>query len=667
MSKPTESRKPLVTIALISGLGYMSKGYRSGLWRLMANDLKKERANFAIVAGEVVDARSIKRFLKDWLMGVRVHFRADKTREFVKHHAEYLAEHFPRIRGLKFHFITSPAYDGELGREIVSAMNEIRSDMRLHPNDAHKIFPIDQLVVNKVKLNLGVYVPQAGSVFYSKTFDTHNRRVLTEVMDAIGLEELNVVGCAASAVLNPGDSTEFKKPYLSTPKLSKIGKSKTAGNQVGIVFLKFYSTNMKEVTAVVNSYKDLVNREWALVEPPSGATSAQIALLEHMKSGAKTAGQLADDTGQGRTAVADSMKALEKKSKSTKSWPGVALNKKSKEYYYDLKWFQEELDYPPLRWDKEESVLGFGCLHAGSVHTDMKYFVEEVPKIMLRNNVRYLCGIGDLIQGLKHELMMLGEVVTDRNLLFNYTNQEKLAAYLVCRVLMSDFEERIRPFLRRAGKKAMKVSRVEGEVLEALATFPFIYGNHCEWVAPMGYNPLDTFHMKLKELLGEEIQRTLAQGKLHLPDMAKVLKARVIFLGDGENRPFMMPSGLKMTMVHPRLSRTLVTSARPQQILQKKNAGELVLAANFHEGEGVPVHEPKRGQRFCLMAGTLMHETHFENGKLKDVTFGVGHVKVCSYRGRIQRTENAFYGEPTKNLQEANGEVLDAFRKRLEL
>lgn len=652
--------KPAVCIGLLSGLNHGSEGCREGLWRLSADILKEEGVNFAVIAGGLVDSKSLLEILKTELLGIKLADRESKTNEFIEAQVEHLRKNVPKISGVKIYVITSPAYDGWIGERIARGLVEERKDIVLYRSGG------DRLEIKQLKRILGVYAPKKGVWMRGDYFDTPVLRVLKDEIkrSTRGIGDTNVVGCHASAIYNPGDSSEVKRPYASLPVVYKITDTRTSENQIGIRILKAYSDNLKEATMVTYNFKDLVSEEWALVQNPPDSSKIQQLMVDTIKArGPLTVGQLSDFTGEDREAIKKAMDALVER-RVSKSWPGIYENETSKQYYFAMKWFQEKLEYPPIVCDKTDSIMAFGCLHAACKHTDMKFFRDELPKLILANGVRTLCGAGDFIEGLKHDLMVKGEVYGSRKYPFNYTRQEQLAAYLVSRVIGTVFRARFDPFLKSFGSKKVEQSELEAAILEALLEFIYIPGNHCEWTAPLGFDPLSVFGIVVRQLVTEDVVMALAEAKLFVPNVASLVNSKITQLD--QNQPYNLASGLTISNLHPYMSRTKTTSIRPQEMLGKAET-HIVIGANFHVAEAVEQWEFGKGQRVCLQVGTIKRRSGFEDTKLKTVDFGVGLLKVCSLNKKIKRTETAFYGTPTKNMEEANEAILNDFDKRLGL
>lgn len=660
MTKQDEP-KVLVPIGLISGLNYGSSGCREGFWRLAADIFKEEGVKFIGIVGGLVDFKEMLAQLNGKLKSLKLAERGEAQAKFIEEHVSYFKDRIPKISGVKFYLVTSPAYDGWIGEEIARGLAEKRHDIMLYRPGG------DRLEIKQLDQVLGIYAPKKGVWMRGDYFDTPVLRVLKDEIKrgTRGIGDINVVGCLGSAVFNPGDSSDIKRPYLSLPLCYKITETRTAENQIGIRIMKCYSPNLKEAAIVTYSFKDLASEEWALVQAPPDSSKIQLDLVESLKvHGPLTVGQFDDftDHKHGRENIQKTLDLLVKR-RVSKSWPGVFKDEASSRYYFALEWFQKKLEFPKLTCDVSDAILGFGCLHAACKHTDMKFFRDDVPKMILEHDVQVFVGAGDFIEGLKHDLMVKGEVYGSRKYAFNYTRQEQLAAYLVSQVIAKVFMARIEPLLKTVNGK-VEQSVLEAEIRKSLLTFLYIPGNHCEWTSALGFNALSVFGIQLEKFIVEDIVTALAEAKLVFYDAAKVVHSKVVELA--QNQPYALSSGLRVSLLHPYMSRTKTTSIRPQEMLAKSEC-QIVIGANFHVAEAVEQWEFEMGQRVCLQVGTIKRRSGFEDTKLKTVDFGVGLLKVCSADKRIKRTETMFKGTPTPNMEEANEAILNDFEKRLGL
>lgn len=654
------SKKYAVSIGLLSGLNYGSEGCREGLWRLSSTILGKEKVDFVMLVGGLVDSKSLLEKLKGRMFGVKAAEHEEVTNEFIKDAVKHLKESIPKIPNVKTYVVTSPAYDGWIGERIAQGLVDVRKDIFLYRSGS------DRLEIRQLKRILGVYAPKKGVWMRGDYFDTPVLRVLKDEIkrSTRGIGDINVVGCHASAVFHPGDSSDVQRPYASLPALYKIAETRTAENQVGLRILKASSDNMKEAVIVTYNLKDLVSNEWSLVQTPPDSPEIQQTLVDILKDrGPLTVGQFSDFTGYGRLEIRNALKELSKR-RVSKSWPGIHEDKVSKRYYFLPGWFQEKLEYPELKGDKEDSIMAFGCLHAGCKHTDMKFFRDVLPELMLEHDVRTLCGAGDFVEGLKHDLMVKGELLGGTIYPLNYTHQEQLAAYLVSSVLAKVFRTRINPVLAAMNPENLDSQKLRAAVEDALPEFLYIPGNHCEWTAPLGFNSLSVFGITLRNLVVEDVFSTLSRAKLYLPNVDKIVASKVVALSQCE--AYKLASGLTISHLHPYMSRTKTPSIRAQEALQKSPTN-VVIVANFHTAEAVEQWEFEMGQRVCLVAGTIKRRSGFEDTKMKTVDFGIVYSKIRSNGKKISRTETAFFGTPTENLEESNQAILKDFNKRLGL
>ncbi len=667
-------------IGLWSGFNYPSDGMRVGLWKADAKAFMQEGIHFSIFAGGLVDGRELELRVKAQQSLVRMVKKLRKKNEatltleeqkflednkyvaemtdaevregFYEEAVAYLVKHFPNL-GVKTYLITSPAYDGVMGKQIAHRLAEARSD--ISHSSMKKLLRIKQFGGKKL---LGVYTPQKMPPFRSKYYDTPILRVLEDHWKAPSrpMGDLNIVGPFGSSVFNPGAARDVRRPYASVPLSCKPGDVRTSENQFGIRIFDIHSSSLKESLLTTHSFKDLVSKEGELVQPPFRATDIQKAVVAAIgENGQMTIGQLEEATGQNRDLVAKEVEALCKK-KPTKHWPGLSFDDAQKDYGFDKKWFQRRLRYPLPKEGKltHESFLAFGCLHAMCKWSDMLWFRDEVPKYCIEHNVQYLIGAGDFIEGLKHDLILNGEVMPRPRGPSNYTYQEKVAAYLVAMPMLTVFDHRFKGFLQNAKGRKVAQEELVREVRKALIDFIFRPGNHCGWVKPQGFDSLATFTPELRTMLlnGISDRLSVAGLVLHNEALRQLIKDKTVNITKDREDFYLLPSGLTVGVLHPEMGNTLTPSIRPQQALGF-SPNHLVFSANFHSKEFVEEWGYDLGQRACLQVGTLKTRSSFEDGKLKIVDFGVGLLKVSSLLNkqnepRIYRTQAAFLGIPKK-------------------
>ncbi|MBI2024809.1 MAG: hypothetical protein HYT03_01840 [Candidatus Harrisonbacteria bacterium] len=653
-----------VRIGLVSRLDYGGPGYREGLWELATNYFIKRKTHYNVLIGGLVDFKSLYSKLEIDRRGKKGDARKEVEETFIQDIVDKLKKAIPVIPEIKLHIITSPAYDGWIGEAVARRLVETRRDIRLYRAGG------DRLEIKQLGEILGAYAPKRGVWMRGDYYDTPALRVLKDELKrgTRGLGNINVVGGLGVSVFNPGDATEIKRPYFTLPALSKVDETRIVENQIGICILESTTLNAKEASWTIINFKDLVSGEWALVQAPPYSTEIQKICVEELKKrGPLTLGQLRDEININRNELKRELDNLCRKEVSF-SWPKLGEDEASKRYYFDLGWFQKKLRYPALETKlQEDSFCAFGCLHAGCRHTDMRFFRDVVPQIILANKLNYFVGVGDFVEGLKHDLLLRNEVLGSAKYVFNYTKQEKLAAYLVGTAMLKVFEPRLAEVLEEAKGKPNSDQLVK-LIEKALLTFVYIPGNHCEWTLPAGFDSLEIFQSDLKLYLVKGISKVLAKRKISYNngDLLGIASRKIIRLGRGEKH--ILPSGLSIALLHPSMARTKTPSIRPQEMLAKVDS-HVVFGANFHTAEAVNEWRFETGQRVCLQVGTIKQRSGFEDDKLKTVDFGVGLLKVRFANQRIIESEASFRALPTIDLETGNAEVLkdfDAYLKEMQ-
>ena len=296
--------------------------------------------------------------------------------------------------------------------------------------------------------------------------------------------------------------------------------------------------------------------------------------------------------------------------------------------------------------------MAFGCLHAGSVHSDYEYFVDEMPKFIERECATILVGAGDFVEGLKHGLIERGEVIAG----MNYTVQEKMAARMVAKVLLKVFEARFR------GEGIKTSKRLKVAIKKALLDFIYIPGNHDEWEEDLGIEPLASFHLELVSRVTKGITKIVKErGRVRSlnGDIAETVSSKITNV---LYETYRLPSGVDIEVYHPHMGRATTTSLRAENQLGFARKAQVVIIANFHTAVEVELWEEGRGQRVALQVGTNKHMTKFESNMAKKVDFGYGCVQFDSYKGRIVRNTTSFCGserEPTRMRNEDYYEELE--------
>jgi hypothetical protein len=659
-------------IGFISRIDYGSKGFRKALIEDAFECFSKiEGTHFNILTGGLVSAKALalemKIYVKTELDRLKDENRdlpkdeklsrddlaREKSRlewEFLDTCAAELAKIIPVLKGpdpedpkkekvLDLFIVTSPAFDGELGEIVAQKLSDIRLDIRVM-NQGGDRFPVKYL--NKEKL-IWVLTPAKAVWMRGDYYSTAVERVIKDKIKQTSQSspDLYVVGGFGSGIHKP--KGELKYQYVSVPVCHRLEETRVSENQVGVGVLE-YPGDGSNYRYRVYSFKDLVANELSFIVPPEKASHIQKKIVEAIKKrGWATRGILRSDLQVSLDVLENELKRLMSKKtfgRMGENWPGIFEQESSKKIYFNLEYVQHRLKYSqPHGPYQEDRIVSFACMHAGSRETDYNFFVNEVPKIILRQNASVLIDSGDTIEGLKHFLDRKGEILPGMN---NYTIQEKFAAVLVGSVIFKVFRERFLKELKQLNQKQIHRDKLTALVNKALLQFYYIYGNHDLWETEDGFGCLVKFHDDLVMYLTACISKLLASNRLPIISVFPIVDSKV------QCRQFVdLPSGLKLSIQHPHMSRAKTTSIRPQEMLEfGKRAGcQVTIGANFHVSETVSEWDMDLGQCVCQQIGTIKHGSSFERNKMKMVDQGVGYLRILSQGGRILMTESCFTGE----------------------
>lgn len=652
-----------VKIGLFSRIDAGSPGYRRGLVKKGFEIFHEEGTHFNILLGGLVSKRAIARFLKNKIQAIKDEAKriaqesgekpkkinkAQIEEEYLSSLAKELAEalpKFPKINDGKklprLYIMTSPSYDGAYGERIAKKLTELRPDIRYwEKTDEH--FPLKGM--EKYFLGLVPDKESWASEYDSTPVDRlvkdHQRRTTKSLPDIYG------IGCFASSFYKPRG--EAKRPYLSVPALHKLEEVRTSENQIGVVVLEISSDSERKRTY---NLKDFLGKERESIPIPPHCSSAQKAILGALKEkGAITIGLLSDSTGLPRDTLAPVLKRM---LDSERFQPKIHYDKASGRYDFDLEWIQQNIVYDnnfsKKDW-QEDALLGFGCLHAGSVHTDYKFFVDRLPEVILKNGIKVFAGDGDLIEGLKHHLIERGEVFGG----FDYTAQEKLAAHLISEVMTRVFEAR---FLHSC-KDHPSEQELEALVSDSLLTFIYREGNHDDWMQDIGVAPLTIFRYELVNCLNKAVADILKSKGCFLPELNKIIENKV-----RKTEVYVLASGISLEMFHLHMARAKTTTLRLQETFSKSGC-HIVFLANFHVATSMERWDPELGQRVGMQFGTIVRETQFEENKGKKVDTGVGCLIIFSKNKKIMMSEE-FFVIPPDGESLNNSEILKSLEKRI--
>lgn len=667
-------------IGLISRIDFGSKGFRQSVVSAGFEIFRKEGTHFNILGAGLISEKDIRRSMKDSVANLikeerdrikekneRIKAQNKKNKkqlplmptltgehlvtrksaaeeEFLSQVADELVKVIP-VMGVDLFITTSPAFDGEIGERVAQLLSERRKDIRVW-NVGGDRFPVKY--VNKL---LWILTPMKAVWMRGDYYSTAVERVIkdkTKQTSQSSPDDYVVMGFGSSINKPKG---ELKYQYMSIPVCHRLEETRVNENQIGVSALEYPADGSQRLFRTY-SLKDLVSKELSFIVPPEGASVLQKKMIELIKAkGWATRGIFVGELGVSGKEVDEALESLIKKKtfrRNGENWPGIVYREKSQKYYFDLNYVQRFLKYPnPSGSFSEDRIVSLACMHAGSRETDYQFLVNEVPKIILRQNADILVDAGDTKEGLKHDLDKKGEIVPG---MANNTIQEKFAAHLIGTIILKVFKERFSLALKDSEKDKFTPEKVSELVDNALLTFIYILGNHDLWEAGDGHEPLVVFRAVLEKFLTEHIHEHLDSQKLPYQSLSKLIESK-IFCQEFYN----LPSGLKLSIQHPHMSRAKTTSIRPQEMMDygKRMGCQITIGANFHVGESVDEWDMDLGQCHCQEIGTMKHGSNFERHKMKMVDQGVGFLRALSRKdeyfispNRIFMTESVFYGAP---------------------
>ena len=629
-----------VRIGAFSRIDWGSDGFRLYLLNETARifNEKEGGVHFVVLAGGLISKTLNKDYkkacIKDGIGGDI----------FISQQAAALARHIPRFRCLDpekqwatIQLVTSPAYDGELGFKVASVLARKRMDIKhLNKNDksGEAICP-----TRREGRSIAVLTPRKRAWLAGEHPSTPIQRVLRDFMNTKIESSLAfaLIGGFASDVRKPGGG-ESSIAYTSVPSLHKLDDSRVGTeNQVGVTILEYIKDSPLPLQRVYH-LNDLVAKEMAVIEAPNASSKRQEKIVDFLKNngGAATVGSVANELGCLRRQVDSDFEKLVAIGAS-RHWPGLESDKAGKRYVFPGEWFK---NLPVISTHKtstkEDRVVVFGCLHAGSKHTDYRFFVDDLANALVTSRANTLIGAGDFVEGLRHNNILTGEALLGTN----ETDHEKLAAWLVAEALCRAFKVRFGELV--GSKKRITNKELAEAVEQSLVRFVYIPGNHCEWSMDGGVSPLESFRASLFVNLCLGIEDCL-KSKDFVFDARKIVALKIVNSGK-----YQLPNtGLWVEIEHPHKGGGKTHSAQAQGVLNYCKSPVAVLA-NFHTSVTLGRWESSAGQRFGFQIGTMKRSSKFEHGLLKtvDTNFGFARIVSDADTGRIVMTESMFISRP---------------------
>lgn len=586
--------------------------------------------------------------LKEKLSSLKPRKLAAISAEIVEQLAQELNEDLPRFqnkdgRRVKVYIVTSPAYDGSVGHQVALRLVELRKKER----DV-LYFGQTRAFAHLKKCGKGVVLltPEK-AVWRSAVYSSYPDRLVADDLKrgSKNPPDMYVVGCFGSSLNRGKGSKKFQR--ISLPALHKLEDTTTGENMIGIRIV-WYGKERNEVRTY--DFKHLTTNERSMITLPTNCSKVQALIIEDLKvHGSRHIGQWEDELGIPRDILEKELKELlgRKNSKSS-----LMYNEQSTQYSFDPEWMQKMLRFT---WPEDgpgwalDTVVGFSCAHAGSVHTAECFIVTDLPDILVEVDADVLFDAGDTIEGLKHDLDRRKEVLPG----FNYTKMEKLAAHMFSTTMLRALEKRLEKALKDKDAKKLSAAEVEELVYKHLVAFIYICGNHDDWELDIGLDSLALFDVLMRKLVAEGVDAILRKKGLPVMSMHSlhtlVDKKILAFTEDDE---YAFPSGMKIGGIHYHAGRTAANSAWPERALAQFEGVHQKIVGNFHVEEQVEQYDPDLGLRASDMLPTLKCKSDFESKKGKIVDFGVGVRKMWSYKGKMLITESGLRGKnPNKSVK----------------
>ena len=678
-----------VRIGFMSRIDFGSDGFRQGLLELAAETFKAEDCHFVVLAGGLVSGRAVaeklKRIKKE-LSVIRRRLKAIKAEaeegdgktvaRLLKEEkkledrqkalnadaadltpesmADALAERLPKFtngkgKPIKLYIVPSSPYDKADGERTAQLLAEKRdrNELRLLKTDGDRLPLWEDQPHERI---LEVLTPDKRVWLRGKYYSTvvqgriDDKRRQTSSGE---IADVQAVGGVGVSILKP--EGQWPIGFMGLPALHRLEEMTSAENQVGVTVMEV-EVGRRNVTMRSHSFKDYIHRERSFIGKPAKMKPDQETCIDVLRNlGRCTTGRLVEKTKLERGAVIKALRPLmsgpEHKRYST--WPGVSYDEPSDRWDFDLEWVKLNLRYRAPEGDrKTDNVVCICCMHAASLDTDYKHFLEGVPKVMLERGATMLISAGDHVEGTAHDLLMKGEIVLG----IDNTKQEKLAAYMIAYVLCKVFKARFDAAAKAAGSKAFTAAETAELVRKTLPRFRYVPGNHCAWIHRSGVEPLVTMIHEIVRNLTRWVGKHLAARGHRVDDLMSIVEGHIETVGDGR---FALDSGLKMGMTHPHMGGAETISSSMQKALMMYRDCQVVIIGNFHTGVVVEEWDQALGQRVGIQVGTMKHSSPFESSKLKSgLDQGFVWAKIDSIGGRVVRSETTFYSNDKAKPEE---------------
>jgi hypothetical protein len=675
--------KPGARPGAFSRIEWKDKGARTTLIKLAYEQVFVPRGcHYVVLNGGLVSKRDVEARIEKELQLLTADQRKLYKREVVEHVLQEMANELcsviPKVKipeddptkkpkFLKLYVMTSPILDGEYGERIAQLLYNKRPDIIPYKpgGDRTRLKGVGKTPEEKRR---------GGKIAWlnPRKHRLPGQYVSTAVDKEVSEEEAStdsfptawgVAGFGAS-MAKPGGG-EKKRPYFSLPVLHvptprRQGEPSSTLNQIGVRVIEV-SPDGERIAFESWSFRDLLTEERKYVAEKEDMTELQKQIVSALKEEKRglTIGELYDILEKPREEIEKAAEELLETKFLKRKWPGLYKDESGR-YNFHLDWFQ---DYLKLPWDYDKGYVELrrllaGCFHAGYTTTDYEYICREWVKIILEENINVLEIIGDLVAGLKHNLIHRGQIIGN----MNYSDQEIFAGELVATVIYNVFVAR---FEKKMAEKKEKLSPEElAEVVKScLILFLYITGNHDSWQKDFGVTPGLVFRAAIMDVLNRYITQFLRSKHLNLSSLDEILRSKIIELS-GDNPTYTFEGGISTHLLHPSMARTKTTSIRCEEALGFTET-QMVDVANFHTAVEVERWDPNIGSRVATQVGAMLIQTDFESSKMKRVDFGPVYITTRSKNGRIFYVRTEFFNKPILRKPISKKTNVDDIKDRL--
>ena len=593
---------------------------------------------------------------------------------FTSRIARELSIYLPKLKKpdgklVKLYIITSPKKDKAIGSKIAILLSELRKDDIVYfGNSNDQVLPVKHIGSKQKKEKvdvslLPVSLQRSGlrSKFASTKIQTQIRTILKVLKTS---PDFAAFGGYGVTIHKPAIG-EVKCPYIGTPELHALSERETsddAESEIGTRVIKFRTDGNYTVTT--SDFKYLVSRERQLIKAPVNSSELQKRIIEVIKERPTFIGVIEEKLGISRDIIKKEIDEL------VRFKAGIVYDNVTTLYDFSKEWIRSKIRY---RWPEkfnEDVIVSFACMHSlatypdGTVLTDCKFILEQLPKIILRENASVLVGSGDFIQGSKvHDLHLRGEVFLGLNL----NTQEHVAAYLVQAPIMEVFRIKFDEFMKNKDPKAISKEELANIITVFLVAFVYCAGNHDLWQTGDAVQALAYFKLHLESFLMSGVAATLKKYEMSIDyfTLQNIVFSKIIKdLPDNKIR-YTTSNGLRLKTVHPHTARNETLSIPPERLLLKYSNAHIVIAGNWHTAFDMQQSDENMGLRHMAQVPTLLLRTFFEDNKMKRTDFGVNVTFARSVDKQIYEIETGFFGDKIGHSyeRENNGIMEDVLHK----